>query len=273
MSDRLAERTTTLLAPGTATVDAAARRRVGDHLVDGLAAATSGADGSGPVDVRPTTLWRAHFHRELLGTAEPPFAWRPAYARRSLGLAAVRACVAGRFRGPADAVRPLADEAVSEWRRSGWRTYHWEPWFAQLGHGGQAVVLAEAINWATALWSSFDWSSFPPDAVVGGTEDRWECATPRPVRLRGRSDLRVPLPGTVSGGRTATPLCRGRWCRWPGACPTGVGATGWDSWRWWPDSPRPVVPSRPGSWACGPTPVSCSPSTSTRSCSSALRTG
>ena len=73
---------------------------------------------------------------------DDPFAWKPAFVRRSLGLAAIDACLAGYFRAPLEAVGPVAERAVAEWERSGWRTFHWEPWYAGLGTGGRGAVLA-----------------------------------------------------------------------------------------------------------------------------------
>ena len=189
----------------TATVDEAGLARVHQRLVDGVIGAVDGTAAGSPVEVTLPLLRRARTRPETVGLAEPAFTWKPAFARRSLGLAAVRACAAGRFRGPADAVGPLAAEAVDEWRRTGWRTFHWEPWFAGLGSGARAVVLAEAVTWSTPLWASADWAALGPRAVVGGADDLWTCPGPRTVRLKGRCEARVacsgaPAPGPASGG-------------------------------------------------------------------------
>jgi len=139
---------------------------------------------------------------ESLALPPPPFAWKPVFVRRSLGLAAVRACAAGRFRGPAEAVGPVADQAVDEWRRTGWRTFHWEPWFAGLGAGARAVVLADAATWATPLWASADWAALGGRADVGGTDDQWTLPGAGAVRLKARWEARVrPAPvGSPTGG-------------------------------------------------------------------------
>src|SRR5579883_230087 len=106
---------------------------------------------------------------------DQPFRWRPAFVRRSLGLAALDACLRGRFRDPAEAVGPVAEEAVRSWQRSGWRTYHWEPWFSYLPPGGRAAVLAEAIRWATSLWCAFEWDDLVPLLPLGGPDLHWRC--------------------------------------------------------------------------------------------------
>jgi len=140
---------------------------------------------------------------------DDPFAWKPAFVRRSLGLAAIDACLAGYFRAPLEAVGPVAERAVAEWERSGWRTFHWEPWYAGLGTGGRGAVLAEASNWATGVWASLDWGQFRTAPRLGGPDDQWVCPGPRTVRLKGRSEIRIDLPspepsdsGSGSGSTT-----------------------------------------------------------------------
>jgi hypothetical protein len=187
---------------GPPPLDGAARSRVRDALVDGVAAAVAGAVAGDLVEVSLPVLRRARSRPATLGLPEPAFAWKPAFVRRSLGLAAVRACAEGRFRGPAEAVRPLAEEAVDEWRRTGWRTFHWEPWFAGLDAGARAVVLAGATTWATPMWTAADWAALGPRAVIGGVDDLWTCPGPRTVRLRARYEARVhptPTPARPDG--------------------------------------------------------------------------
>jgi hypothetical protein len=177
------------------------RSRVRDRLVEGISRTVADLPPGGLVEVTLPVLRRARRRPGTEGTVDPTFAWKPAFARRSLGLAAVRACAEGRSRGPAAAVGPLAEHAVDEWRRTGWRTFHWEPWFAGLGAGGRAAVLAEATTWSTALWAAFDWALLAPRSVLGGTDDQWTCPGPRPVRLKGRCEVRVGLdPSGGHGG-------------------------------------------------------------------------
>jgi hypothetical protein len=130
-----------------------------------------------------------------LAEPEEPFAWRPVFVRRSLGLAVVDACAHGRFRSPLDAVGPVVAEAVEQWRQTGWRTYHWEPWVAGLAPGARAAVLAEAVGWASSLWSALDWSLFDTVPQIGGSDDTWVCPAVRPLRLKGRPELRVSGEG------------------------------------------------------------------------------
>jgi hypothetical protein len=98
-----------------------------------------------------------------------------------------------------EAIGPVSDTAVAEWERTGWRTFHWEPWFARLADGARASVLAEALGWATAVWSAVEWNRLPQRPRVGGPADQWMCPAGRVVILKARSELRVPLPGDPSG--------------------------------------------------------------------------
>jgi hypothetical protein len=190
---RAFELTRALLAPPVARVGEGERARVRDRLISGMAPVADRLDAGTQVEITLALLRRARSHPEGLARAEEPFAWKPAFVRRSLGLAMVNACLAGRFRTPAEAAGPVATEAVSEWRQTGWRTFHWEPWLAGLPAGARAVVLADAVTWATALWSSFEWSAFPGAPRVGGADEQWICPTVHSVRLKGRAELRVPL--------------------------------------------------------------------------------
>jgi len=187
--------------PAVATADGWTAR-VRDRLVAGVAPALGDLATGELIEVTLPLLRRAGSRPDTVDLAEDPFTWKPVFVRRSLGLAAVRACAEGRFRSPAGAVGPLAEHAVDEWRRTGWRTFHWEPWFAGLGAGARAVVLAEAITWATHLWESADWVALGARARIGGPDDLWTCPGPRTVRLKGRCEARVE-PGAGGAGAGA----------------------------------------------------------------------
>jgi hypothetical protein len=190
------------MSPQPGAVDLAGLR---DRLVAGVADAVEGLAAGDGVEVTGRLLRRGRTCPESVGRSEPAFRWQPSFVRRSLGLAAVRACADGRFRGPAAAVAPVADQAVEAWRHSGRRTFHWEPWYCGLGPGARAVVLAEAVTWATPLWAAAEWTALGARAVIGGVDDRWVCPGSRTVLLKGRCDAHVapPAGGPPGDGRAA----------------------------------------------------------------------
>jgi hypothetical protein len=202
--------TEALTAPCPEPVGDAARGQVRQRLIAGIGSLADRLAPGEPVVVTLPLLRKARAHPELLAQPEPPFSWKPVFVRRSLGLAIVDACVTGRFRAPLEAAGPVASEAVSAWHRTGWRTFHWEPWFAGLAEGARASVLADAVCWATSLWSSVAWHELPHPPQIGGVDDQWSCPTSRAVRLKGRSELRVELDRgrawTAGSPRTERPM-------------------------------------------------------------------
>jgi hypothetical protein len=201
MSDRMAlHEAAAGLGVTAPSVGDAARTRVRDGLVEGVASVVGTLAAGDPVEVTLPVLRRARSCPGSVGLPDAPFSWKPVFARRSLGLAAVRACADGRFRGPAEAVGPLAEDAVDEWRRTGRRTFHWEPWFEGLGSGGRAVVLAEATTWAGPLWVAADWAALGTRAVLGGRDELWTCPGRSAVRLKGRWEAKVAPDGSKGGG-------------------------------------------------------------------------
>ena len=212
----VAEVTRALVAAPSTSVDNGARARLQDDLSSRIALAVEHLAPGEQIVVTLPTLRQALVRPESLMQPDPPFEWKPVFVRRSLGLEVVSACATRRFRAPADAVGPVADEAVADWERTGWRRFYWEPWLAGLAPGARSMVLAEAVGWATSLWTSLDWRAFSPPPHIGGTDDHWSCPAARGVRLKGRCEVRVPLSGrsTDPSGRNST------------ASPDGVGVGG-----------------------------------------------
>jgi hypothetical protein len=194
-------RTCHLVAPPSDPVPDGVRAELRQQLVTRLGSAVAPLPAGDPVTVTLPLIRQARLRPESLAGSEEAFTWRPVFVRRSLGLAVVEACVGGRFRTPLEAVGPVADEAVGRWEETGWRTFHWEPWVAGLAPGARSTVLAEAVGWASSLWSALDWSALPAPPRFGGADDQWVCPASPAVRLKGRSELRVPLdvPGPGRG--------------------------------------------------------------------------
>jgi hypothetical protein len=191
----VAEMTQVLAAPPVGFIDDPVRSRLADQLSARIAVHAEDLVAGTPVEISLALLRQARYRPDSFSAPSEPFSWKPTFSRRSLGLAVVRACVSGRFRSPAEAVGVVADEAVAEWTRTGQRTFYWEPWLAGLAPGARAVVQAEAVTWATSLWSSLDWSVLPAATQIGGPDDVWVCPLHRSVRLKGRCELRLPLVG------------------------------------------------------------------------------
>lgn len=135
---------------------------------------------------------------ERLGSDDDDdFVASPVRCRRAVGLAAVTHCVRGRAAAPAAAVAAVLRhgvEDVAEGGDPGGRPPWWAAWYGGLGPGGRAVVEAEAVTWATQLWTALDWGRLGR-AEVGGRDDWWDCPGTRALTVRGRSDVRCRVGG------------------------------------------------------------------------------
>ncbi len=216
------DRTRALVAPPSTSVDGDARTNLGRQLVARMGPLVAPLPSAVPLTISLPLLRQARATPGSLVAPEEPFAWRPAFVRRSLGLAVVAACAGGRFRTPLDAVGPVATEAVDRWEQTGWRTFHWEPWMAGLAPGARAMALAEAVSWASSLWSSLDWAELGPRSQFGGEDDQWACPSTHTVRLKARSELRVRLDGRGSGPVVAGSQGRVALVSVSGGCPSEV---------------------------------------------------
>jgi hypothetical protein len=185
--------TSQLLAPARTCIDDGARQSVRDQLLSAVPPLVDQLPSGDQVVITLPALRQARLGPDGALRLDEPFTWKPAFVRRSLGLAAIESCLHHRYGTPAEAVGAVADEAVATWVRTGWRTFHWEPWYGGLSVGARSVVLAEAATWATALWSGVDWNQFVSLPTTGGPDDQWICTAARTVRLKGRSELRVGI--------------------------------------------------------------------------------
>ena len=164
-----------------------------DELYRQLAAALAGAGSHLPVGA--SLRVDGYFLRTALTApgqlaAPDPFAWSPRTARRLLGLAAVRACVSGTERTPADAVEHVVGAAVQDARRGSQRAGSLAGWLLSLAAGGRAVVRAEAVTWATQLLAALDWRGLGATPIVG-SDQWWDGPAGCRVALRGRSEVRT----------------------------------------------------------------------------------
>jgi hypothetical protein len=139
----------------------------------------------------------AREHPDRLGVVDGAFVPSPAACRRALGLGAVARCLRGRASSPGAAVAEVlaagaedADEGGDPGARPPW----WAAWYRDLSAGGRAMVEAEAVTWATQLWTALEWERLDR-AQVGGGDDWWDCPGTRVLTLRGRADVRVRADG------------------------------------------------------------------------------
>ncbi len=213
-----------ILAPPVTPIGPSDRRRVHHRLLGAVPALVEDLAAGDQIVVTLPLLRQADRDPESLAAPEEPFSWKPAFVRRSLGLSAIDACLNRRYSTPGEATGPVADVAVAEWSRTGWRTFHWEPWMAALSPAARSAVLAEAATWATALWSSIDWRPFGRSIRLGGPDDQWACPAARTVRLKGRCEVRVPLDPAHRDGRrdptSSTTLI---------SVASGIPANGWEA--------------------------------------------
>jgi hypothetical protein len=138
-----------------------------------------------------TTLWPS---------ASPgpssPFAWSAGTARRGIGLAAVRSLVAGTTQSPVDGVGLAVSRAISDERGGRGPISSMGQWLAGLTAAGRAAVQADAVTWATRLWSSLDWKAFDSPPVIG-RDHWWDSPHSSLLAIRSRAEVR----GSSTDGR------------------------------------------------------------------------
>ncbi len=156
----------------------------------------------------------AQRHPDRCMSSDGTFVPSPRLCRRAVGVAAVNRCVRGLSPGPAVAVADVLAggvEDVSVEAGAGVRAPWWAQWYAGLPRGGRAVVVAEAVTWATQLLTAVDWPAIPRLPVIGGRDDWWQCPGGSQLALKGRAEVRVlvqrrPALLVVGSGR-----CQSDW--------------------------------------------------------------
>jgi hypothetical protein len=131
-----------------------------------------------------------------LGWPNSPFAWSARTARRGLGSTAVRALVVGDARTPTEGVRGAIAAALRSVRQGDRPASAMDHWLAGLPPASVAVVQANAVTWATRLWTALDWSSFETPPVIG-RDHWWDSPHSSLLAIRSRAEVR----SQCSGGR------------------------------------------------------------------------
>jgi hypothetical protein len=222
---------------GPVPFDTGAWRAALDQARQTLAGLAVRRGGAGPFRVTD------HDVRCALGDGGPgsddqPFAWSARTARRTIGLAGVRALAAGEARTPLEAVKArLADSERGV--RDGSRVVSpLDRWVATLPAAGRSAVTAEAVTWATRLWCALDWAALGDTPVIG-RDHWWDSPHSALLALRGRADVRTEVAHFVvlSGPRRASVRAELALVALVEALRAGGGPPG-RVVGWWPDSGR-----------------------------------
>ena len=250
---RSASLTDALLSPCAHPVPADTVRALRDDLVGTLCAVVAELPPGERLRLDAFTARIARHHPERCRADEDPFVPSPATVRRAVGVAAVARCVRGLSSGPASGVCDVLAAAVEDAAAgadTGGRPPWWAAWYAQLPTGGRAVVCAEAVTWATHLWTALDWRRFERPPVVGGGDDWWECPGSRQLTLKGRADVRVLVDGRPALVVVGNASCPSDW-RVELGFPALVGALARGGASAPCRCPRHVAVERPGAAARG----------------------
>jgi len=206
--------TDALVAPPTEAISATELARLRADLARDLH--TLGADlpAGERLQIDAFKVLVAHRHPDRCMSNDDSFVPSPRLCRRAVGVAAVNRCVRGLSAGPAVAVAEvLADglEDLSGESASGVRAPWWAQWYAGLAQGGRAVVAAEAVTWATQLYTALEWTSLPGFPVIGGRDDWWQCPGGSQLVLKGRVEVRSLVQRRLALLVVGTGRCQVDW--------------------------------------------------------------
>ncbi|MEI6700846.1 MAG: hypothetical protein WCL38_03715 [Actinomycetota bacterium] len=136
---------------------------------------------------------------------ETKFAWTPQLTKRTIGLSAVRSCVWGLAKTPAEAVAlELArfDRRVADGRE---QTGSLAMYLANAPRGVRGTAMALATTYATELWCGLDWNGFPLHPTIGAQDDVVPLRTAG-LLLRGRADVKTQVAFSDGDGTAETRL-------------------------------------------------------------------
>lgn len=193
---RAAALTDTLLEPTAPALDASAVHELRARLLRELPALAGELTSAERLKIGAYELGLARDHPERCGAQLDLFVPSAARSKRAIGVAAVEHCVRGRSSVPQTAVAQvlasgLEDLDAMATTQGGPRPPWWAEWYSALGLGGRAAVQAEAVTWATQLWTALDWGRFVRPPVIGGRDDFWDCPGRRQLVVRGRAEVRA----------------------------------------------------------------------------------
>ncbi len=164
-------------------------RREVEHLGSQVCTLAAESSGFGPFRLTDHLVKVA-----LSGAAsvqdDAPFVWSAATARRGLGVAGVRTMLAGKASTPIGAVDAAIGQAINRHRRGERGASSMDAWLAGLGAAAIASVRADAVTWATRLWSGLDWTAFAAAPVIG-RDHWWDSPRTSLLALRSRAEVRA----------------------------------------------------------------------------------
>ncbi len=189
--------TDALTAPPTETVPADELRVLKDRLAGELATLVGELPAGEKLVLDEFRFGLARDHPDRLADDDGPFVASPARSRRAVGSSAVSRCLRRRSGSPAVAVAEVLAAGAEDAGEGGDPTVRppwWAGWYGGLPAGGRAMVEAEAVTWATQLWTALEWERLE-QPMVGGSDDWWDCPGSHALTLRGRADVRVRTGG------------------------------------------------------------------------------
>ena len=207
--------TDALVAPPGEDVSASELARLRGEVVRDLQALSAELPAGERLQIDAFKVLVAQRHPDRCMEGDATFVASPRLCRRALGVAAVNRCVRGLSPCPAVAVTEVLEEgledAAAENTAAGVRAPWWAEWYTGLPRGGRAVVAAEAVTWATQLFTALDWRRIPAPPVIGGRDDWWQCPGGSQLVLRGRAEVRSLAPGRLALLVVGTGRCQADW--------------------------------------------------------------
>jgi hypothetical protein len=207
--------TDALLAPSDQEVGATELARLRGDLACELHALGADLPAGERLHVDAFKVLIAHRRPDRCMSTGDAFAPSPRRCRRAVGVAAVNRCVRGLSPNPVVAVAEVLAGGLEDVSVAGnavaTKPPWWAEWYAGLPGGGRAVVRAEAVAWATQLFTAIEWRRMVRPPVIGGRDEWWQCPDSPQLELKGRADVRSfdrsrPALLVVGTGR-----CRGDW--------------------------------------------------------------
>ena len=143
---------------------------------------TSSTEGQELLRVDSWTL------RSGLGTPESPFAWTPHFAKRALGLAALRLVVFGVAATPQEAVAREVDRLVRLGVDQPPRSSSLAAYLASCSPALRTAAIAHGVTYATELFCAVEWKAFTRHPLIG-SPDATAVLRSQGISLRGRAEL------------------------------------------------------------------------------------